>query len=194
MSNLEKFNQTLEEFNHEVGQLRDVSGAYKKLQHLVDSYNEIILKFEESSESLEKIILLHKEFQESLGRSLKEIEEQNRHGIAELSKLVENKTDIIRKENKEFYKELDSSIRIKLDENKLQIKQLIESERNQIKQIFELEFAKNFRELRESFETEITSHVQILTRNQKAIKILIVLFGAISLALFSVIMYKLTLP
>ena len=32
MSNLQKFNETLEEFNQEVGQLKAVSDAYKKLQ------------------------------------------------------------------------------------------------------------------------------------------------------------------
>ena len=34
MSNLQKFNQTLEDFNQEVEQLKDVSGAFKKLQQL----------------------------------------------------------------------------------------------------------------------------------------------------------------
>lgn len=35
MSNLQKFNQTLEDFSQEVEQLKDVSGAFKKLQKLI---------------------------------------------------------------------------------------------------------------------------------------------------------------
>jgi hypothetical protein len=37
MSNLQKFNQTLEDFNQEVEQLKDVSGAFKKLQKLTET-------------------------------------------------------------------------------------------------------------------------------------------------------------
>ena len=154
MSNLQKFNQTLEDFSQEVEQLKDVSGAFKKLQNLTETYNSIIKQFEENSNTLDKINELHKNQQEKLTKSLVEIENAYKQSKAELSKLVEDKTDQIRKENKDFYKDLESTIKIKLEENKSEIKQLIENERKQIKQIFEIEFAKNTKELCQVIENE----------------------------------------
>ena len=52
------------------------------------------------------------------------LQNANSQNKTELAKLVEEKTDQIRKENKDFYKELESTIKIKLDENKSQIKQI----------------------------------------------------------------------
>ncbi len=154
MSNLQKFNQTLEDFNQEVEQLKDVSGAFKKLQQLTETYSSIILQFEESSKTLVKIYELQKALQEKVDNSLTEIESVNKQNRTELTKLIEDKTDQIRKENKEFYRDLESTIKIKLDDNKSEIKKLIENERNQIKQIFEIEFAKNTKELKEIIATE----------------------------------------
>ena len=138
MSNLQKFNETLEEFNQEVGQLKEVSGAYKKLQHLTDTYNVISKQFDENSKTLDKINELQKAQQEKVAQSLIELENSNKQNKTELAKLVEEKTDQIRKENKDFYKDLESTIKIKLDENKSEIKQVIENERNQIKKIIEI--------------------------------------------------------
>lgn len=154
MSNLQKFNQTLEDFSQEVEQLKDVSGAFKKLQNLTETYNSIIKQFEENSNTLDKINELHKNQQEKLTKSLVEIENDYKQSKAEILNLVEDKTDQIRKENKDFYKDLESTIKIKLEENKSEIKQLIENERNQIKQIFEIEFAKNTKELCQVIENE----------------------------------------
>ncbi|WP_221390981.1 hypothetical protein [Dyadobacter sp. NIV53] len=154
MSNLQKFNETLEEFNQEVEQLKEVSGAYKKLQQLTETYNVISKQFDENSKSLDAINVLQKVQQEKISNSLIEIGNTNNFNRTELAKLFEERTDQIRKENKEFYKDLEGTIRIKLDENKSNIKQLIENERNQIKQIFENELAKNTNELRHFIEAE----------------------------------------
>jgi len=91
---------------------------------------------------------------------------------AKLAKLIEEKTDQIRKENKDFYKDLESTIKIKLDDNKSEIKNLIENERNQIKQIFEIEFAKNTKELKQVIEAE-----------NKTIKVSIWVIGGLTLIL-----------
>lgn len=172
MSNLQKFNQTLEDFNQEVEQLKDVSGAFKKLQILTETYNSIIKQFEENSKTLDKINELQKVQQEKVSKSLAEIEKSNKQNKAELAKLIEDKTDLIRKENKDFYKDLESTIKIKLDDNKSEIKKLIESERSQIKQIFEIEFAKNTKELKQVIEAE-----------NKSVKISIWVIGGLTLIL-----------
>ncbi|KAA5538613.1 hypothetical protein [Adhaeribacter rhizoryzae] len=191
MSNLQKFNTTLEEFNQEVGQLKEVSGAYKKLQQLTETYNKISKQFEENSKTLDKINELQKAQQDKVAKSLIELENSNKQNKIELAKLVEEKTDLIRKDNKEFYKEFESTLRIKLDENKSQIKQLIENERNQIKQIFEIEFAKNTKELSQVIKAEMDKQTQILGDSQKTIKISLWVIGGLTLVLSALALFKL---
>lgn len=172
MSNLQKFNTTLEDFGKEVGKLKVVSEVYQKLQSLTLSYDKITQQFDQNSKTLESI-------NEGIEKS-----------ISEIFNLVDKKTDQISKENKEFYKDLAGTIKIQLDDNKSQIRQIIENERNQIKQIFEIEFAKNTKELKQVIETETNKQTQILANNQQSIKILIYIFGALTLLINGLIAYK----
>lgn len=188
MNNLQKFNQTLEDFSQEVEELKDVSEAYKKLQRLIGTYGEITNQFTENNKTLEKINELQKVQQERVNKSLAELENVNKQNKIELVKLIEEKTDQIRKENKEFYKDLESTIKIKLDENKSQIKQLIEIERSQIKQIFEIELAKNTNELKQTFEAEIQKQTNMILKGQKSIKISLWIIGGMPLIL-SILMF-----
>ena len=173
MSNLQKFNTTLEDFDKEVGKLKAVSDAYQKLQGLTVSYDKISQQFDQNSKALE-----------SINKSIEK-------SISEIYSLVDNKTDLISKENKEFYKDLAGTIKIQLDDNKSQIKQLIENERNQIKQIFEIEFAKNTKELRQVIENETNKQTQLLLDNQKTIKISLWVIGGLTLILSALAVIKL---
>jgi ABC-type transporter Mla subunit MlaD len=175
MSNLQKFNTTLEDFDKEVGKLKAVSDAYQKLQGLTASYDEISQQFDQNSKALENI---NKGIEKS---------------ISEIYNLVDKKTDQISKENKEFYKDLASTIKIQLDDNKSQIKQLIENERNQIKQIFGIEFAKNTKELRLVIKTETNNQTQLLLDNQKVIKISLWVICGLTLLLCALAVVKLWL-
>ncbi|MRM86247.1 hypothetical protein D1Z98_12115 [Riemerella anatipestifer] len=174
-----------------VEQLKDVSAAYKKLQQIIETYNQIIKTFEENSNTLDKINEFQKVQQEKVVKSLAEIETANKQNKTELAKLIEGKTDIIRKENKDFYKDLESTIKIKLDDNKSEIKKLIENERNQIKQIFEIEFMKNTKELRQVIENETNKQTQLLADNQKTIKISIWVIGGLTLIMSLLALIKL---
>lgn len=191
MSNLQKFNKTLEDFNQEVEQLKDVSGAYKKLQHLLDSYDRVIQQFEENNKSLHVISNSLESQQEKVFKSLDKIISLNKENKTDLEKLLEEKGDLIRKENKEFYKELESTIKIKLDENKSQIKQLIENERGQIKDIFEIEFAKNKKDIIETIEKGLDKQTLLLIKNQKMIKIVLWVLGSLNLILSGLAVFKL---
>lgn len=191
MSNLQKFDQTLEDLNQEVEQLKGVSSAFKKLHQLIETYNTIIRQFEENSKTLYNINELQKAQQERIVKSLVEIENFNSQSKTELAKLVEEKTDLIRKENKEFYKDLESTIKIKLDDNKAEIKNLIENERNQIKQIFEIEFAKNTKELMQVFEKESERGRRLLDESQKIIKTSVWVIGGLTLILSLLTVIKL---
>lgn len=191
MSSLQKFNTTLEDFDKEVGKLKAVSDAYQKLEGLTVAYNDISKQFDQNSKALDKINELQKAQQEKVTKSLNDLENSNQQNKSELSKLLEEKTDLIRKENKEFYKDIESTIKSKLDDNKSQIKQLIESERNQIKQIFEIEFAKNTKELRQVIEAETNKQTQLLLDNQKVIRISLWVIGGLTLILSALAVFKL---
>jgi len=173
MSNLQKFNSTLEDLGKEVGKFKEVSEAYQKLQKLIVAYDKISKQFDQNNETLNKI---------------NELQETQQ---AKIEKLIEEKTDQIRKENKDFYKDLESTIRIKLDENKSQIKQLIETERTQIKQIFEIEFAKNTKELRSRIEIESKKQTQVLLDNQYVIKVSLWLMGGVTIILSAMALLRL---
>ena len=147
MNNIQKFEDILNSLDLESKKLESISIAYGKLQQLTEAYNDIIKQFLENSKTLDKINELQKAQQEKVTKSLAEIENVNKQNKTELARLFEERTDLIRKENKDFYKDLESTIKIKLDDNKSEIKKLIENERNHIKQIFEIEFAKNTKEL-----------------------------------------------
>jgi len=191
MSNLQKFKDTLENFDKEVEQLKDVSGAYKKLKTLTENYGLISKHFEENSSELKKINDHYREHQELILKSLSALEKINEKNIIELGKILDEKTDQIRKENKEFYKEFEATLKIKLEENKSEIKHLIESERNQIKQIFEIEFSRNTKELRLVIEGEISKQTELLLKGQKGIKRSIIISAVIVVILSVLTLYKL---
>ena len=85
MSNLQKFNETLKDFDNEVDKLKDVSGAYQKLQGLTLAYDEISKQFDINSKALDKINELQKIQQERVTKSLLEIENTNVKGKSELA-------------------------------------------------------------------------------------------------------------
>ncbi len=173
MSNLQKFNTTLEDFDKEVGKLKAVSEAYQKLENLSKSNAEISNLFKQNNQKLADI-------NKSIVNSL-----------ASIGKLVEQKTDLIRNENKEFYRDLENTLKLKLNDNKSEIKQLIESERTQIKQIFEIEFAKNTKELGQVIENATAKQTEIILKNQKGLKIVIWILGSISIILSGLALIKL---
>ena len=191
MTNLQKFNETLDDLGQEVQQLKEVSTIYKNMQRQAETFNTILNQFKENNKTLGEISVLQKTHLEKVTKSLNEIENINKQDNARLIKLMEEKTDQIRKENKEFYKDLESSIKIKLDENNFKIKQLIENERNLIKQIFELEFAKNTKELNSKIEKETVIQTKLLVNNQTTIKRSIWIIGFIVLILIGLCAFRL---
>lgn len=191
MSNLQKFNTTLEDFDKEVVKLKEVSETYQKLQGLIVAYDEISKQFDQNSKALDKINEIQRSQQEKVTKSLIEIEDSNKQNKVELLKFIEEKNDQIRRENKDFYREIESTIKIKLDDNKSQIKQLIESERVRIKDIFEIESAKNTKELKLYFESETYKQTQLLLGNQKVIKLSVWILGILLVILSGLSLYKL---
>ena len=91
-------------------------------------------------------------------------------------KAVSNLIDRFRQENKSFYFDLEKTVKIKLDENRSEIKKLIEDERQQIKEIF---------------VTELSIGLQAVLNKQKRMQIILLVFGVLLTLLSSAILIKL---
>jgi hypothetical protein len=191
MSNLTKFDNTIEEFNTEVGKLKEVSAAYQKLKELIGEFNAISKQFGENSEKLSGIVAQIREGQIRVDQGIANLLIANKQGKLEVGKALDDKLEILRKENKEFYKELESTIKIKLDDNRSQIRQLIEGERSRIKDIFEIEFAKNTLELKKTIEAETEKQTKQLLSGQQVIKYSLWFIGGLILALAVINTFKL---
>ena len=124
------------------------------MEGLVTSYAEIKAQFIKNSKSLEEFATQQQKKQEDLAKSLISLQDANKSGNEEIKKQNESfeknllsLVEKLRKENKDFYLDFEETVKIKLDENKSGIKQLIENERSQIKEIFERELSKRTDEI-----------------------------------------------
>jgi hypothetical protein len=190
MSNLQKFDDTITDFTEEVGKLKEVSLAYQKLKDLTLNYSEITKQFDANSRELGEINDLFKKQHDKLNEHITELIKVQKQGRDEFNKLFSEKIELIRKDNKEFYKDLESTVKIKLDDNKSQIKQLIESERSRIKEIFEIEFAKNTKELSRTIQSETEKQTQQILANQNVIKLSVWFIGSLVLLVVLFTLFK----
>ena len=90
MNNLQKFNNTIEEFDKELIKLKDTSEAYQKLQGLVNSYAKINEQFIKNSKSLEDIAVQQQQKQVELAKSLTSLQDTNKAGKDEIKKHFSN--------------------------------------------------------------------------------------------------------
>ena len=184
-SKLERFDATLTAMEAELGKLRNTSDAYQRLQALAASYQLIVKKQEEYSIQLEELVLQQVKKHQEIEASFEEIEESNQKHHEHLKKLnleigkdQSERIEQLRKENKSFYLDFEQTLKIKLDENKSEIKALIEAERSKIQEIFSAELDKRF--------------IALLT-TQRNTKTMVLVFGIISLLALIGILLKLFL-
>ena len=123
---------------------------------------------------------------DNIEENFKKINKNIYEANLELNSTLEDKIDIIRKENKEFYRDLESTIKIKLEDNMSQIKQLIKSERLQLKQIIESTIKQ--------FEEKINSNIHSPLKSQlKAINLTkwsVWMIGIVTISLLSISIFK----
>ena len=171
------------------------------MQKLVKIYNDVTQFLENNIKLLRETYDVQIKQNEKVEKSLTELENIILQKFGEFTDAIDDKTDKIRKENKEFYKDLESTIRIKLEEHKSEIKQLIESERNQIKDIFEIELSKktlelkgfvekNVKDARQYIEDELNIKASYLSGGQNRIFITIWILGGLTLVAVGFIIVK----
>ena len=186
MSNLKKFEEILGSLDLEVNRLNAVSQAYEKLEKLVESYDTIISKLNENNTTFIKIKDEQNKHLNSIEDNFKKINKNIHQTNLDLNSTLEDKTDTIRKENKEFYRELESTIKIKLDDNKSQIKQLIESERLQLKEIIEF----TLKQSEGKVNSNIDKHSVVQAKASNTLKWSIWIIGFITIIFLAIIIFK----
>jgi predicted nucleic acid-binding Zn ribbon protein len=179
---LERFDNTLNDLEGELLKLRNTSEAYVKLQELSSSYKLILEEFQQNSSALkdfaQKQIAKHQEIK----NSLVDISEENNKSYEQLKSLnneigksLNSSIEELRNENRQFYLDFEKVVRIKLEENKSEIKQLIENERLRIK---------------EMIDSKVDKQIEILNKNHKKTSNMILAFGIISILLLIGILIK----
>lgn len=181
-SKLERFDDTLNDLEGELVKLRDTSKAYMKLQELSSSYKLILDQFEQNSSALQDLAKKQIAKHQEIKTSLEKISEENEKNYQQLKSLndevgksLNSSIEELRKENRQFYLDFEKVVRIKLEENKSEIKQLIENERLRIK---------------EMIDNKVDKQTEILNQNHKKTSNMILAFGIISTLLLIGILIK----
>jgi hypothetical protein len=213
MSNLQKFNQTLEEIDKEVSKLKSSTGTLSKIEEILAEQKRILEVFNQNSMTLSQINAISLQqgdnlsnrltgieksllnnwdlISKQLQKELDKLELENNQFNKDLFKQLESSAEKLQRENKDFYKDLNGTIKIKLEDNKSEVKQLIENERSRIKEIFELEFAKNQREILRKIEDEHKKQADTANLNHKWLKNVLYVGGGLLLMMLLAILIKL---
>ena len=174
-SKLERFNTTLDHLEVELVKLKTTSEAYMKLQELSSSYKLILDQFEQNSSALQDLVKKQTVKHQEIKKILDEISSENEKNYQqlkvlndEIGKSLNSSLEELRKENRQFYLDFEKVVRIKLEEYKSEIKQLIENERLRIK---------------EMIDGKVDKQTDLLNQHHKKINNLVLVFGIVSILL-----------
>ncbi len=171
MSKLEQFDKLIDSFEQELEKLQSTTAVYQKIQYILVQNKEIIDVFKENVVYLKEIsekeeqqqqrvsefILDLKKKQESIAQEqqktydniqlfFSQISEQDKAHKHELSKTLDTNFETISRSNKDFYRDVRDTLRIRLEDYKSEIKRMIEGERVQIREMIEKENQKSLKE------------------------------------------------
>lgn len=195
-NNSEILNKLLEvQRSHQENNLKTLAEIKENdLQKYAAILQQIDIKYDhiatENKLVYNKLFDLQKTYQTKITGNLEDIANTTIKSSVDITKLIDEKTERIRYENKEFYKDIERTISIVLNENKSEIKRLIENERIQLKYIIESQLEKKGKEILSSFEVEINKQSTMITSQYDSIRKLIVLIGAFTIIICTLTIYK----
>ena len=171
MSKLEQFDKLIDSFEQELEKLQSTTAVYQKIQDMYVQNKEIIAIFKENaiylkeisekeyqqqekvSEFLlelkgqqEKIAIQQQKDYDTIQHLLVKLSEQDKAHKYELSKTLDTNFETISRSNKDFYRDVGDTLRIRLEDYKSEIKRMIEGERVQIREMIEKENQKSLKE------------------------------------------------
>lgn len=171
MNKSEQFSKIIEKFEEELINLQSALFTYQKIEDLSFQSKRIIEVFEENVIYLKEISKKEEQQQEQVSNFLLELEkkqesiaqkqqkaydniqllfsqisEQDKTHKYELSKTLDTNFETISRSNKDFYRDVGDTLRIRLEDYKSEIKRMIEGERVQIREMIEKENQKSLKE------------------------------------------------
>lgn len=171
MSKLEQFDKLIDSFEQELEKLQSTTAVYQKIQDMYVQNKEIIAIFKENAIYLKEISEKEYQQQEKVSEFLLELKgqqekiaiqqqkdydtiqyllvklsEQDKAHKYELSKTLDTNFETISRSNKDFYRDVGDTLRIRLEDYKSEIKRMIEGERVQIREMIEKENQKSLKE------------------------------------------------
>nr|WP_314751400.1 hypothetical protein [uncultured Capnocytophaga sp.] len=171
MNKSEQFSKIIDKFEEELINLQSALFTYQKIEDLSFQSKRIIEVFEENiiylkdiskkeeqqQERVSNFLLELEKKQESIAQKqqrayddikllFSEIREQDKDHKCELSKTLDTNFETISRNNKDFYRDVGDTLRIKLEDHKAEIKRMIEAERVQIREMIEKENQKSLKE------------------------------------------------
>lgn len=94
----------------------------------------------------EKIAIQQQRDYDTIQHLLVQLSEQDKAHKYELSKTLDTNFETISRSNKDFYRDVGDTLRIRLEDYKSEIKRMIEGERVQIREMIEKENQKSLKE------------------------------------------------
>ncbi len=212
MSNLQKFEDTVQELEREMFKHKEITSSYQKLKDLVKSYGIISEQFDKNSKSLENFAYQQQLKQKELEQGMidlhlknqdanEELRKQNEllgnnltQGINTLSSENQHAKEELRIQNESFEKAVANLIDRFRQENKSfyfdlekTVKIKLDESKSEIKRLIEDERQK----IREIFVNELSIGLQGVLSKQKRMQVILVVFGILLTLLSSAILIKL---
>lgn len=181
MNKLEEFNASISSLQQEVENLHAIEQAYQQLSKLVKDYDTVLANLNAATQDMsttkgelakqstnvsEKLIEQKKVLENATAEQRKELEEKlkNLQSLVEekqeeLQKLLNSNAEDISEANKKFYNDFVETIKTRLDNNRLEIKQLIDQDSSATKQ--------QIRELKQEFQDVQSALSQQLLTQKK---------------------------
>ena len=168
MADLEKLDSTIKELEMQANNLKEFNLVYSEIGKLKQDISDNLKFLKGNNEGLNSI---SKEIQNSLEKSNQQLER--------IEDVLLKKIQEFYQDNKNFQKELDSSLITRLDKHKSDIQVEIRNEGTQIQRGFETSLNLNFN----SMESKIKESFALQTKQIKTLKILMFVIIGIGLGL-----------
>ena len=172
---LEKLDSVVNELDQNSKKLKDFVAVYSEISTLQSSISLNLELIEENNKNLN-----------SVSDVIKKKTEENSKQLKATNDFLELKIEELYKDNKSFQKELDETLKTRLEKHKSDIQLEVRNEGAQIQRSFETILNSNFN----SMESKIKTYFEVQSKELKTLKILLFLMVAIIVVLGLVLYLK----
>lgn len=181
MKALDEFTESVSSLKKEVENLQTIKQAYQQLATLAEDYEQIVGNFLDATKDLggakvamerqiSEVNVKLAEQKKLLRSELVSMHEKLSQKLVDFEKLIEGKADHINESNKKFYNDFANTVQTRLDNNKMEIKYLMDQDSNRTRQQIyglEQEFKKQTENMTKQFsETQLALAKQMMMQKK----------------------------